>query len=250
MFTSFTTRLSLLPALTLSVGLAACTTTETDDDVPARDFGTDPADVGQETLPEAPAYPDYVGTEVGRSIPNFKFVGYANYMDPANAQALQYVEMSDFYNPTGDELWPADSPFGPNVPKPRALLLDVSAVWCGPCNYESEVVLHQLYDSVKPAGGHFLAVLVENSNGSAPASYSELENWAASYDVAYTLALDPTWQTKSLLDGGYPTNIIIRTSDMKIIEQVAGVPTNDPQDVSGQAFWAKFNSVANGTYQD
>ncbi len=250
MFTSFATRLSLWPAIILSLGLAACTTTETEDDVLAPDFGDDPGDFGQEALPPGPAYPEYVGTEVGRAIPNFKFVGYANFMDPANGQDLQYLEMSDFYNPTGDELWPADSPFGPNVPKPRALLLDISAVWCGPCNYESEVVLHGLYDTVKAAGGHFLAVLVEDSTGQKPASYAELKTWATSYQVAYSLALDPTWQTKSLLGGGYPTNLIIRTSDMKIIDEASGVPTNDPQDMAGQAFWAKFNSVANGTYQD
>ena len=250
MFTSRSTPLSLLPILTLSLGLAACTTTETEEDVPAREFGSDVGDFGQEALPEAPAYPDYVGLEIGRSIPNFKFVGYANYMEPANGQALQYLEMSDFYNPTGEEVFPADSPYGPNTPKPRALLLDISAVWCGPCNYESEVVLHELYPGMKAAGGHFLAVLVESDNGGEPATYFELENWAASYDVSYTLVLDPTWQTKSLLGGGYPTNIIIRTRDMKIIDRISGVPTNDPQDTAGQAFWATFNAVANGTYQD
>ncbi len=252
MRTSLATRLSILSTVALSLGLVACTTTETetDPDVLARDFGDDIADFGQEALPDAPAYPEVVGYELGRSIPNFKFIGYANYMDPANQGAVQFLEMSDFYNPTGQEVWPADSPFGANVPKPRALLLDISAVWCGPCNYESEVVLHGHYQTAKAAGGHFLAVLAENSGGGEPATYYELEAWASNYEVAYTLALDPTWQTKVLLGSGWPTNIIIRTSDMKMIESVSGVPTTDADDAPGQAFWALFASVANGTYQD
>jgi hypothetical protein len=250
--TSLATRLSLLPTIALSLGLVACTTTETETapDQDARDFGTYVEDFGQDALPAGAAYPDAVGLEMGRAIPNFKFIGYANYMDPANEQLLQFVELSDFYNPTGDEVWPEGSPYGAGVAKPRALLLDISAVWCGPCNYESEVVLHGHYPTVKPAGGHFLAVLAENGDGNAPASYFELQNWAGNYAVAYTLALDPTWQTKTLLGGGWPTNIIIRTSDMKMIDSVSGVPIpNDPQDPSGQAFWNLFTSVANGTYQ-
>src|SRR5687768_17367196 len=78
------------------------------------------------------------GTDVGSIIANFRFRGYPSPM--SDNETIGDVQLADFYNPTGTEQFPADSIYGAR-PKPKVLLLNVSAVWCGPCNYESDVVL-------------------------------------------------------------------------------------------------------------
>ncbi len=242
-------RVPVLSALLFGLGLMGCATTETAPDEIAPAFGDDPTDHGQ-PAPAQIAYPDVVGWEIGRAIPNLVFLGYANYLDPVTGGELRFLQMSDFYNPTGDGLFPEDAPYGAGSPKPRALLLDISAVWCGPCKYESEVVLPAAYAKYGAQGGGFLTLLLEGNDPSTgePATYLELETWAASYGVETPLALDPNGYAKPFLDGGWPTNVIIRTQDMKMIHASAGVPELDSP--SGSSFWSLYEQVMNGTYQD
>ena len=227
-------------AAALAFALAACGTEQGEDEY-APEFE---ADQGQLPVPETRAdYPDVVGWQVGRAFPNLSFIGYANFKEGAPGQ-YQLIHMSDFYNPTGDEMWPEGSPYGTG-PKPKAIVMDISAVWCDPCKYESSVIIPQQYDKFGPMGGYFMTALIEGNDtqNPRPTTFDELTSWAQSYKFDVPLVLDPEWNTRVFLDEGWPTNLIIRTSDMKVIDRLGGVP--EP----GDPFWSTFESVINGTYQ-
>jgi hypothetical protein len=136
-------------------------------------------------------------------------------------------------------------------------------VWCPPCNVEAELAMPGEYQKYQPLGGHFISVLVEGYQGGELATYTDLYNWAEDYMTGwgapngsvYTLALDPTRATQQVQEAPWPGNIIIRTSDMKIMYSHAGaiVPDDVALQVYGQKlagvaeFWAVFDGVINGS---
>lgn len=223
------------------LGVAGCGTeyVEEEDEL-APEF----VQVGQEEIPGSVEYaPGPYGYDKGKIIPNFKFIGFASYTsDPG----MTWVQLADFYNPTGEDVFPEGSPYGAGTPKPKALLMMMSAAWCGPCKQEANQLKTKFPNEVQPGGGHVLGLLVEAVNGD-PADYFTATSWAQTYDVSYTLAIDPTGQALSIYEPAFPGNMIIRTSDMKIVEIVAGAP--QPGTAGYNQFWGTFEAVKNGTYE-
>ncbi|MBK7861875.1 MAG: hypothetical protein IPJ65_25320 [Archangiaceae bacterium] len=87
---------------------------------------------------------------MGSVIKNYAFYGYAN--ATVDKTALKQVQMADFYNPTGTEVYPEGSPYSAGQPKPLALIVDRSAVWCSPCNYEAKNKLPGKHAQYFPQG--------------------------------------------------------------------------------------------------
>lgn len=172
--------------------------------------------------------PGPYGMGTNSIIPNLDFAGFPNAM--ADTEGLKVIQLADFYNPTGTDVFPEGSPYGAGEPKPKALLLVVSSVWCGPCNEEADLILPGKYAKYQPIGGEFLTLLADGPNQGVPAEPKNLYLWDKKYQVNYPSAIDPG--TKVLVDG-YPTNFIIRTKDMRIIR--IGSPD--------AAFWAKYEDV-------
>ncbi len=247
-----TLRTSVALALTATLGAlgAGCTTQEPD--VVADEFA-DGQGQGELAYSE-PAYPTEAawGIEVGQVVPNFAFVGYANSKDPALA-GLQLVELADFYNPDGyayeacvkaggaacaadypDAVYPEYSPWK-GQPKPRALSVGVSAVWCGPCNQEAKSILPGEYTKYKALGGQFLIALVDGPEPGVAANFTDITNWKNKYTVEYGLMTDPTGQLSQLFPPSLPSNGIVRTSDMTIVHVIAGAPE--------ASYWSKFEAV-------
>ncbi|HSN97458.1 MAG TPA: hypothetical protein VLS89_04135 [Candidatus Nanopelagicales bacterium] len=200
-----------------------------------------PGESGQEA-PDAAAYPaGPYGISVGSTIANYKFVGYINAMQVSDA--LQEIRLSDYYNPTGDAVYsdsPQEAQYGTGNPKPKALLIVVSSVWCGPCNYEAETVLPGEYAQHKPAGGEFLMQLADGPTPGEPAGQTDLYKWTLKYDVNYPSAIDPSYKLGALFNSdAFPANMIIDTRDMSIVEVIAGAPD--------AGFWNKFEQVLAGT---
>lgn len=232
-----------LSASSLTLGAGCIEYVEEDKDAPA--FAPES---GQTEIPGQAEYaPGPYGFTKGKIFPNFTAVGFANFMADPN---LAYVSMGDFYNPTGSDVYPEGSPYGAGQPKPKALLMVMSAAWCGPCKQEASTVLPAEFAKFQPMGGHFFALLVEAVNGD-PADYGTITNWASQFDVNYTIAADTTEQAwgvmvSSILEEGdqpgFPGNMIVRTSDMKIIEVVSGAPP------PGHPFWGLYESLLDGSY--
>jgi hypothetical protein len=187
--------------------------------------------------PDYPAGPYGIG--VGSVVANYQFVGFANAME--NSGGMQAIQLADFYNPTGTDLFPEGSPYGSGTPKPKALLIDVSSVWCGPCNYEADQVLPGLYAQYQPQGGEFLLQLADGPTPGTAAEPKHLYNWTQKYDVDYPATIDPTYKLGALFEAdAFPANMIIKTQDMTIVEVLSGAP--EP----GDSFWTTFEKVMSG----
>ena len=213
--------------------------------------GGDSGDSGDGTL--APAFPEGTGQQAhgakaypagpygvgkGSIIANYKFVGYANAQKINNA--LQAIELADLYNPTGDAVYEEGSVMEVGAKKPKVLLIDVSSVWCGPCNYEADVTLPALYEEYKPRGGEFLLNLADGVTPGKSATTKSLYNWTTKYKVDYPATIDPTYKLSALFDqDAFPSNMIIDLKTMEIVDVVAGAP--EP----GSSFWKKYEQLLN-----
>jgi hypothetical protein len=224
-------RCSIL-GLTAALGLVGCA----EEEIPLFPQGTGQAKSGSATV----VYPDGpYGISKESRAENFEFVGFPNAM--ADTSGARIIQLSDFYNPTGADVFPEGSPYGAGEPKPRALLIVVSSVWCGPCQYEASEVLPGLYAKYRPIGGEFLLALADGPTPGVPAEMKHLYNWTQKYDVDYPAVIDPASKLGALFEAdAFPANIIVRTTDMTIIDVISGAPPiNSP-------FWATYAKVAKG----
>lgn len=205
-------------------------------DVQAPDFQE-----GQGQMPNAnPAYPaGPFGIRVGSVIPNYQFIGYPNPL--ADSGALTTIQFADFYNPTGTDVYPEGSPYGAGTPKPKALMMQFAASWCGPCNYEAGNILPDQLLKYKPMGGMFFMQLTDGKTPGTAATTKDLNNWTAKYDLDYPATVDPTYKMMMLFEAAaFPANFIVDTRTMTIVEVLSG--SAEP----GDPFWDKFEQVLNG----
>lgn len=190
---------------------------------------------GQEANIGASIYPGPYGIGIGSVIPNYRFFGHPRpNVDKANPR---FLELADFYNPTGTDVYPPGSPYGEGTPKPKALLLDRSAVWCVPCQIEAEQHIPPRRAAYAPRG-EFLVTLDDGSNPGVVATREELDYWVTRFDINYPAVIDPNSTLSAIVgEDAYPGNVIVRTKDMKVIDWAVGTPTS--------AFWQTFEAVMN-----
>lgn len=191
---------------------------------------------GQQANIGDPVYPGPYGVGIGSVIPNYQFQGYPR--ATISSDALQMVQMSDFYNPTGEAVYPEGSPYGAGTKLPRAILITRSAYWCGPCHLEARDVLPAKHAEYAPYG-EFLTVLDETEVRGEKAIPLDIERWADLYSLDYPGVIDPAQRLDAIIGiGAYPGNIIVRTKDMKIIAWKVAAPDT--------AFWQTFKDVIDG----
>ncbi len=201
-----------------------------------------------EVLQPASAPMDYppgpYGTTKGSIVARYHFKGYQNAQ--VESDSTQAIQLADFYNPHADDpgyapadpnqddrLFPIGSLYGSNAPKPRALSIAVSSAWCGACKKEAKTVIPLKRVLYKPLGGEFFVQLNDGPSPGQTAVQQDLLDWTAQFQVNFPATIDPQRQLDALfVTNAYPTNIIVDTRTMKIVEVVAGVP-ND-------AYWSLF----------
>lgn len=195
-----------------------------------------PEGQGQAADPGSPYPAGPYGVAVGQVIPNFEFVGYAN---PEESTAEEHtIELADFYNPTGEDVFPEESIYGTDVLKPTVLVVVVSAVWCGPCQFESDKLLPGEHAKYSPRGAQFFLQLADGPAAGSPAELSHLKSWTTKYETAFPAAIDPKYQLGSLFpSSAFPANILIDTRTMEILEVVSGIPEED------SAFFQQLESL-------
>ncbi len=185
----------------------------------------------EETTGQAPTekieYPEGpFGNEIGSVVANYKFVGF---VDPSvDTESAREIQFADFYNPTGDGVYPEGSPYGAGQPKPKALLIIVSAGWCEPCKYENANYLPGDYEEYHPQGAQFLLQMADGPTLGKPAVFQNLIGWTKKYHTKWPAVIDPTNKLSPLwAQDAFPTNMIIDTRTMTIVESIAGVPEPD-----------------------
>ncbi len=188
---------------------------EDEDVVEVEDEGQAPAPETTLTYPAGP-----YGEGEGSIIRNMKFRGYARPQD-GDFTVPQTLEMADFYNPTGAEQFAADSFYGAR-PKPKALLVIISAAWCNPCKIEADQILPDEYAAYAPMGAEFLTVMAENTSGNEP-ELNVLSAWQKKYEQNWPGVADGQFKLFALAaEPAFPANILIDTRTMTIVDAVAG----------------------------
>jgi hypothetical protein len=182
---------------------------------------------------------------VGSTLANKAFLGVAN---NKVSQEQVVIRLSDFYNPTGVGTYPKGSPFPEGQPKPKILLLDVSSVWCGPCNNFSANIAPVQHKKYAPQGVEFMLTLVDGPTEGQPATFSQLHSWDKKYAVDFPSALDPTASTIALWPASaFPSLLLIDTRTMKLVTSVSGgLPVDDPFWTGLEAALAKDTSTGAG----
>jgi len=199
---------------------------------------------------ETSAYPGApYGINPGSVAENYQFLGYVN--STVDHAALQAVQLADFYNPHADDpsyvpgpegddrLFPAGSPYGEGNPKPKALLIDVSSVWCPPCNEEAQSSLPAQYAKYQPMGGQFLLNLADGEDPGTAATTLDLTSWTTKYNENFPAVIDPEYKLAALFAADFfPANMIVNPRNMKICMVMSGAP-------SAQAWAAYEGLIAN-----
>ena len=186
-----------------------------------------------------PDGPPTIGVNVGQIIPNYSFEGYVNPQKGTGPAHQVEMQLYDFKNPTGDGVYPENSVFGEGNPLPRALLINLSAGHCQPCQEEVDKDLPGKYAKFKPLGGEFLLNLAESDVQGEVAGYPTLDKWVMAFNMSFPSVIDPQRQLSALADPSqFPANIIINTRDMMIEEKIAGKPQED------SGFWTIFENIA------
>jgi hypothetical protein len=182
-------------------------------------------------------YPDGLkGTQIGDVIGNFLFQGYVNARLGLGEDFQRQIAMGDFYNPTGEDVYGPGALHEEGTPKPKALFINVSAVWCGPCKEEAQTTLPSHYAELNPEGMDLLMVLADSESVGSPADFQNLDTWCTAFDVHYPAVVDPLAQLGGSFDQSqFPANFIIDTRTMEIVEVVSGIP--------GEAFFDKMDQV-------
>jgi hypothetical protein len=221
------------PLLLLAVALlAACGKPPAPEDMMAPDF----MGGGQMVAEVKATYDGPYGVGVGSVIKNYAFYGFAK--ATLDKTALKQVTLGDFYNPDGASKYADGSPYGAGNAKPLALVIDRSAVWCEPCNWEAQNELPGKHTQYSPKGEFLLALDEGSERGSTP-TQADLTAWVTRYHVDYPATVNPQASLSAIVGiDAYPGHIIVRTKDMKIIKWVAGIPDD--------SFWQLYQDVLDG----
>jgi hypothetical protein len=152
-------------------------------------------------VPETCPYPSGpYGIDQGSIVsPSMTWQGYK-----PNSSSVSTITMRDFFDCDGTK--------GVN-----AILVDTSAVWCGPCNQESAQLESVMQSQWGPAGVQVLLLMWQNvSRG--PASMSDVTTWKSKYGLdMVNCALDTQFQFAHPNSSvSLPTNVLINPRTMKI----------------------------------
>ncbi len=194
----------------------------------------EPGALGGQVAPGGPGYPaGPYGVGEGMVAADAAFWGFARPGEQVSKP--QAMRLSDFYNASGAERYPAGSIYQPGAAKPRALVLRWDAEWETVCKMEAKKEGAN-YPDLHAKGAEYLSFLSERAPGQ-PATFAGLAQWATVFKVSHPLALDPGYEIGTALGADlYPAYVLIDTRTMTIARTVSGAGT--------ESFWAQVEALA------
>ncbi len=109
--------------------------------------------------------------------------------------------------------------------KGKVILLNISAMWCGPCRSEASELM-EIYNTYKEKGFEIVQCIYQDEDGN-PTDKSDIQRWINEFKLAFTVLTDPD---RSLVDfftfSGIPFNVIIGR-DFVIRYRMEGFSKND-----------------------
>jgi len=194
----------------------------------SQDAGLQPSGSGtatQEKNPYGAIYPTTnQGTHArtaatpGNVIKNYRFQGYPTDSGKAvdMSQGLKTVQLADYFDP--DQKLLGDRGI-------KVIHLSVAAVWCDPCNAETNDSVAAAADLV-PQGVVFLQALDDGPVEGRGATKDDLDGWITSHKINFTEMLDPGLKNfGTFFDAAaVPWNANVDARSMEILEAGVGSP--------------------------
>ncbi len=92
--------------------------------------------------------------------------------------------------------------------KGKVILLNISAMWCGPCREEAPKLM-ELYNTYKERGLEIVQCIYQDEN-SLRSDQSDLQRWVKEFKISFTVVNDIDGSLTGYFSfGGIPFNVII-----------------------------------------
>jgi thiol-disulfide isomerase/thioredoxin len=205
-----------------ALGSTACTSEIT----PEEEF----EDRGQKASDTPEDYPGPYAYEYfdGAVMPPYRFLAYPDILNPE--VGVRVVDLREFHNPDGAGVFSSRTPWEGQA-KPKALVMMMSASWCPPCRQEASTMVPEEFPQRRP-DVMVLSVLVEGRRQGDPPLMEDLFKWAENYQlnladdlggIGYPQAIDPEGKVTQHYEPAFPGNLIVRTSDMRMVFRQTGL---------------------------
>jgi hypothetical protein len=177
--------------------------------------GTAVVATGDNTNPDGVAYPSppggyghmaRKGATPGSIIQNFKFLGYP---DSNEANGLQTIALADYYDPCNKRL--------------KLLHLSVAAVWCVPCQDETQAMVASA-SQLASEGVVVIQALSDGPTKNVGATVNDLNYWVKTNMTTFTEMLDPNLTNLGTFfdAAAVPWNADIDPRTMEILDAATG----------------------------
>ncbi len=168
------------------------------------------------------------GTTPGSILQNFKFYGFVDGAVPS-PDKMSIVSLADYYDPCNKTY--------------KMIHLTAAAVWCGPCNQETDAIVAAKSD-LASKGIVTLQILFDGASMGTPVYQATLESWIRLHSSNFTEMLDSELLDPNL--GGFfntafiPWNADIDPRTMEMLDQAEGFSGSIDTDLApGLALVAK-----------
>ncbi len=183
------------------------------------------------------------GTTPGNRIRNFTFVGYpwdntAQKVDTSNG--TKTISLAQYFDPDGK--------LGPNGTGIKVIHITVAAVWCGPCNQETDAISGKsgapgFAAELADKGVVFVQALSDGAVTGTGATLNDLNIWINNHNSNFTEMLDPGVKNLGVFfdAAAVPFNANIDARSMEILDAGVGFNPSLDQEVLTWVNWESAN---------
>ena len=92
--------------------------------------------------------------------------------------------------------------------KGKVILLNISAMWCGPCRSEASELM-EIYNTYKERGLEIVQCIYQDEQGAAT-DQSDIQRWISEFLLTFTVLTDPDGSLTGFFNfSGIPFNVIV-----------------------------------------